>query len=125
MRCVAECVHFDNDCVVMTAGTHHPTRDGTSIRDFIHVTDLVDAHVRGVSHLANPPEIYNIGTGRGVSVREFVDACRAVTGEHITVREQAEARPGDYAEVGFHCYKSHKNGAYRSSCCRKKGRHRC
>jgi UDP-arabinose 4-epimerase len=87
--------------LVSTAGTHHPTRDGTAIRDFIHVVDLVDAHVLGVKHLANPPEVFNIGTGRGISVREFVDACRAVTGERITIREQADARPGDYAEV---CY---------------------
>jgi UDP-arabinose 4-epimerase len=81
------------------AGTKHPTRDGTCIRDYIHVVDLVDAHVLGMQHLTNPPSLYNIATGKGVSVREFVDACRKVTGQDIVVVEQEEARPGDYAEV--------------------------
>lgn len=81
------------------AGTKHPTRDGTCIRDFIHVVDLIDAHVLGIKHLHNPAELFNIGTGHGISVREFVDACRSVTGEAIHVVEQAESRPGDYAEV--------------------------
>lgn len=52
-----------------------------------------------MQHLSNPPALYNVATGTGVSVREFVDACRKVTGQNITVVEQAEARPGDYAEV--------------------------
>lgn len=82
------------------AGTEHGTRDGTCVRDYIHVTDLVAAHVLAARHLANPPAVYNVGTGRGVSVREFVEACRGATGERIAVREQREARPGDYAEVG-------------------------
>ena len=50
-------------------------------------------------HLANPAEVFNIGTGKGISVREFVEACKAVTGESIKVVEQRDSRPGDYAEV--------------------------
>ncbi|KAK3274242.1 hypothetical protein CYMTET_17562 [Cymbomonas tetramitiformis] len=80
-------------------GTNFPTPDGTCIRDYVHVTDLVDAHVTVMNHLQNPPVLYNVGTGKGNSVREFVDTCLKVTGSKIKVREQAEARPGDYAEV--------------------------
>jgi UDP-arabinose 4-epimerase len=81
-------------------GTNHDTRDGTCVRDFIHVTDLIDAHILAMEKAtANPPSLYNVGTGRGVSVKEFVDACKKVTKVPIKVVEQKEARPGDYAEV--------------------------
>ncbi|PNH10094.1 putative UDP-arabinose 4-epimerase 3 [Tetrabaena socialis] len=80
-------------------GTKHPTEDGTCVRDYVHVMDLVSAHVTGVRHLANPPPLFNIGTGKGVSVKQFVDACRKVTGREIKVVMQEEARPGDYAAV--------------------------
>lgn len=82
-------------------GTTHQTRDGTTIRDFIHVVDLVDAHIAIAERqkLSNPPSLYNVGTGKGVSMREFVEACKAVTGEEIHIIYQEEPRPGDYAEV--------------------------
>lgn len=80
-------------------GTDFPTHDGTCVRDFIHVTDLVDAHIAVMPHLANPPTLYNVGTGKGYSVKEFVEACKAVTKRDIDVVEQRESRPGDYAEV--------------------------
>lgn len=80
-------------------GTQHPTRDGTCIRDFIHVTDLVEAHVLAIGHLSNPPSLYNIATGVGISVREFLDTCRKVTGKDIQVVEQEEARPGDLPAI--------------------------
>uniref|UniRef100_A0A7S0SPV4 UDP-glucose 4-epimerase n=1 Tax=Mantoniella antarctica TaxID=81844 RepID=A0A7S0SPV4_9CHLO len=80
-------------------GTNFRTRDGTAIRDFVHVTDLVDAHIAVVGRVANPPVLYNVGTGKGVSVREFVESCKRVTGVSIAVAEQVDARPGDYAEV--------------------------
>ena len=85
------------ELVVM--GTDFPTRDGTCIRDYVHAADLVDAHLAVLGHVANPPVLYNVGTGKGVTVREFVDACKRVTGVDVTVREQRESRPGDYAEV--------------------------
>jgi UDP-glucose 4-epimerase len=98
--CLLEaCAPLSPDDACCAAGTQHPTRDGTCVRDFIHVSDLIDAHVLGFQHLTNPAETYNIGTGKGISVREFVEACRSVTGEAIKVVEQVEARPGDYAEV--------------------------
>jgi UDP-arabinose 4-epimerase len=80
-------------------GTDFPTKDGTCVRDYVHVTDLVDAHIAVIPALANPPVLYNVGTGRGVTVREFVNACLKVTGAPIKVREQKAARAGDYAEV--------------------------
>jgi len=80
-------------------GTTHPTRDGSCIRDFIHVVDLVDAHIKLMGRLSNPPVLFNVGTGKGVSVKEIVAACLKVTGKNITVVMQEEARPGDAAEV--------------------------
>ena len=85
---------------LLVMGTNHDTRDGTCIRDFIHVTDLIDAHVLAMEKATtNPPSLYNIGTGEGVSVREFVEACKRVTKVEIKVVEQAEKRKGDYAQV--------------------------
>lgn len=82
-------------------GTKHPTRDGTTIRDFVHVVDLVDAHIAIVQKqkLANPPSLYNVGTGKGVSMLEFVEACKKVTAKDIEIEYREEPRPGDYAEV--------------------------
>jgi UDP-glucose 4-epimerase len=78
-------------------GTDYPTPDGTCIRDYIHVDDLAEAHVRALEHLLmieNGFSIMNCGYGHGFSVREVVDAVRRVTGVAIPVRE-AERRPGD------------------------------
>ena len=80
-------------------GTNHPTRDGSCIRDFIHVVDLVDAHIKLMSRLQNPPVLFNVGTGKGVSVKEIVQACKEVTGKNIKIIMQEKARPGDAAEV--------------------------
>lgn len=80
-------------------GTDYKTPDGTCIRDYIDVTDLVDAHVKALEK-AKPGKvgIYNVGTGRGRSVNEFVEACKAATGVNIKV-DFLPRRPGDYAEV--------------------------
>ena len=80
-------------------GTNHPTRDGSCIRDFIHVVDLVQAHIKLMDRLQNPPVLFNVGTGKGVSVKEIVQACKEVTGKNITIIMQEKARPGDAAEV--------------------------
>jgi len=80
-------------------GTNHPTRDGSCIRDYIHVTDLIDAHIKVIGVLANPPSVFNVGTGKGVTVKEFVEACKKVTETDIKVVEQRHARPGDYPEM--------------------------
>ncbi|XP_047339074.1 UDP-arabinose 4-epimerase 1-like [Impatiens glandulifera] len=80
-------------------GIDYKTRDGTCIRDYIDVNDLVDAHVKALEKAApSKLGIYNVGTGKGRSVREFVEACKKVTGANIKV-EYLERRQGDYAEV--------------------------
>jgi UDP-glucose 4-epimerase len=73
-------------------GTDYPTRDGTCIRDYIHILDLARAHILALS--AGKSDFYNLGTGGGSSVREVIDSCRKITGRKIDVVEKAR-RPGD------------------------------
>jgi UDP-glucose 4-epimerase len=82
---------------VQIFGTDYPTADGSCVRDYIHVEDLADAHLRVLSHL-KPGQLvdYNLGTGVGVSVREVIEAARRVTGHPIPVIE-SDRRPGDPA----------------------------
>jgi UDP-glucose 4-epimerase len=77
-------------------GTDYDTPDGTCIRDYVHVWDLVAAHVLGVRRLLEGGEsrLYNLGTGSGFSVREVVEASRAVTNRPVPV-EEGPRRPGD------------------------------
>ncbi len=76
-------------------GTDYPTPDGTCIRDYVHVGDLVSAHLLALDALESRDAlIYNVGSGRGFSVREVIEAARAVTGHAIPVAE-APRRPGD------------------------------
>jgi UDP-glucose 4-epimerase len=81
-------------------GTDYPTPDGTGIRDYIHVSDLVNAHALALKHLrgGGKPEIFNCGYGRGFSVREIVAAVERVCGHKMPVRELPR-RPGDLAAV--------------------------
>ena len=82
-------------------GVEHPTRDGTGLRDYIHVWDLAQAHVAAVekfdevvAHTGETAPILNLGTGEGVTVRELVTAFEDVFGAKVPVRE-APPRPGD------------------------------
>jgi UDP-glucose 4-epimerase len=80
-------------------GTDFPTRDGTAIRDYVHVEDLVDAHLLALDHLTKeqrslPP--FNLGTRDGASVQEVIDAVEHITGAAVP-RELAGRRPGDPA----------------------------
>lgn len=77
-------------------GTDYETRDGTCVRDFVHVMDLADAHRRAVRHLLAGGESVslNLGTGTGTSVAELVAAIEAVAGRPMAVRH-APRRPGD------------------------------
>eukprot|EP00252_Welwitschia_mirabilis_P001579 TRINITY_DN1145_c0_g2_i2.p1 TRINITY_DN1145_c0_g2~~TRINITY_DN1145_c0_g2_i2.p1 ORF type:complete len:410 (+),score=73.14 TRINITY_DN1145_c0_g2_i2:41-1270(+) len=80
-------------------GTDYDTKDGTCVRDYIHVTDLVDAHVKALNKTQlGHVDVYNVGTGTGSTVKEFVEACKVATGVNINVTT-LERRPGDYAEV--------------------------
>jgi UDP-glucose-4-epimerase GalE len=69
-------------------GADYPTADGTCVRDFIHVTDLADAHVRALRRLeqGEPSAAYNLGNGEGVSVREVIQSVERVTGRAVAVR---------------------------------------
>ena len=79
-------------------GDDYPTPDGTAIRDYVHVTDLADAHVAAVRHLLDGGDggAVNLGTGRGFSVQEVVDAVERVTGLYVP-RRVAPRRQGDPA----------------------------
>lgn len=79
-------------------GTDYPTPDGTCVRDYIHVSDLATAHVLALKNLlkTNKSEIYNLGNGRGFSVREVIAAVKKITGREFKVVE-ADRRAGDPA----------------------------
>ncbi len=85
---------------VSVHGTDYPTPDGTGIRDYIHVTDLVFGHLRALDKLATKPGLvtYNLGTGRGHSVLEMIAAFGRAAGKPINHR-LAPRRPGDAAEA--------------------------
>jgi len=98
---------------VRVFGEDYPTPDGTCVRDYIHVADLADAHLRALA--AGPRgehRVYNLGDGTGYSVRQVIDVCAEVTGTEIGVDVTAR-RPGDpavliasseriSAELGWH-----------------------
>lgn len=77
-------------------GSDYPTPDGTCIRDYIHVSDLADAHVLGLQYLldGNQSEIFNLGNGNGFSVQQVIDAAREITGKPINV-VMGDRRAGD------------------------------
>ncbi len=78
-------------------GSDYPTHDGTCIRDYIHVSDLADAHLLALAALETRDRvIYNIGNGQGFTVREVIDSVRRVTGRPIPV-EECPRREGDPA----------------------------
>lgn len=80
-------------------GTDYPTPDGTCIRDYVHVVDLVDAHV-AVMNALRPGEqrVYNLGIGNGFSVRQVIDSVQRVTGTKLKIKE-GPRRPGDPPEL--------------------------
>jgi UDP-glucose-4-epimerase GalE len=80
-------------------GTDYPTPDGTCIRDYIHVDDLAEAHALALDRLEDGRELrYNVGTGKGYSVREVIRAAEEVTGRSVPVKE-GPRRAGDPAEL--------------------------
>ncbi|MFL6142846.1 MAG: UDP-glucose 4-epimerase GalE [Labedaea sp.] len=82
---------------VQIYGADWPTEDGTCVRDYIHVTDLADAHLLAIEHAApGAHQIYNLGSGTGFSVRQVIDACRRITGHPIPA-ETTDRRAGDPA----------------------------
>jgi UDP-glucose 4-epimerase len=77
-------------------GTDYNTSDGTCVRDYIHVTDLADAHLKALQYLENGGEsdYFNLGNGNGFSVKEVIQMARKVTGKNIIAVED-DRRPGD------------------------------
>ena len=91
------------DCLTVF-GTDYDTPDGTCLRDYIHVCDLADGHVKAIEYLAkteDPVSVFNIGTGKGTSVKEAVDAFEKACG-HPIKHVFGDRRPGDIAV----CYAS-------------------
>ena len=81
-------------------GEDYPTPDGTCLRDYIHVIDLADAHVLAIDYLRKGGEsnIFNLGNGRGFSVKEMIEAAKKATGRDIKV-EIGARRAGDPAQL--------------------------
>ena len=81
-------------------GTDYPTSDGTAVRDYVHVIDLADAHLRAIERLrgGTPSQAINLGTGRGHSVKEVVDAVARIGRRRVPAIE-APRRPGDPPEL--------------------------
>lgn len=81
-------------------GTDYDTPDGSCIRDYIHVTDLADAHLRSLHYLeeGNKGDFFNLGNAKGTSVLEVVESVKRVTGRYFTVTK-TDRRPGDPAKL--------------------------
>ena len=77
-------------------GSDYPTKDGTCVRDYVHVTDLAQAHIKALTYLAdgNSSNCFNLGSGTGYSVREVIEAARRVTG-HAIPEQMMARREGD------------------------------
>lgn len=87
-------------------GDNYPTADGTCIRDYVHVTDIVEAHISGLYWLLGKKgsRVFNLGTGKGFSVRQVLDAVESVTGQRLSV-DYGARRQGD---SGFLVSGSHR-----------------
>jgi UDP-glucose 4-epimerase len=84
----------------LITGTDWPTRDGTGIRDYVHVWDLAAAHVTAVARfddLPGPVTVMNLGSGTGTTVRELLNAFNRMSGHHPVEAHEADRRPGDVA----------------------------
>ncbi len=75
-------------------GDDYATEDGTGVRDYVHVTDVARAHVAALDHLKPMCQIYNIGTGKGLSVKQIVEAVERITGKTVPLKIKPR-RPGD------------------------------
>lgn len=83
---------------IQVYGTDYKTHDGTCVRDYIHVADLADAHIRAAQYLKNNKKsnVFNLGSGKGYSVKEIIDTVEKVVGINID-KVEAERRAGDPA----------------------------
>jgi UDP-arabinose 4-epimerase len=98
-----------NDCTFTILGADFDTRDGTAVRDYIHVADLADAHSKALSYLCAGGEsaVFNLGTGVGTSVAEIAAAVERITGRSL-LRQIGPRRPGDPAMLVASAAKAHR-----------------
>jgi UDP-glucose 4-epimerase len=98
---------------VQVTGGDLPTRDGSGIRDYVHVGDVAAAHVAAIRRVEHGPaaDVYNVGTGRGTSVLEMIQTLREVAGVRVDA-EAAPRRPGDPPEVVAAIGKIHRDLAW-------------
>lgn len=91
-------------------GKDYPTPDGTGVRDYVHVTDLADGHVRAADYLMKNDKslVVNLGSENGLSVQEIVDSARRITEKPIPA-EYVDRRPGDPAKLVASSTKAHKD----------------
>ena len=87
---------FNKDGFIKVNGLDYPTFDGTCIRDYVHVSDLANAHVLALNKIINDRSlsIYNLGNGKGYSIMEVIDTAKKVTGKEITIIK-SKRRQGD------------------------------
>ncbi|WP_342475618.1 UDP-glucose 4-epimerase GalE [Weizmannia sp. FSL K6-0777] len=95
-------------------GDNYPTVDGTGVRDFIHVVDLAEGHVAALNNLKKGVHIYNLGTGKGTSVLELINAFEEANGIKIPY-EVVDRRPGDIAECYADVTKAYQELGWRAS----------
>jgi len=96
-------------------GDDYNTHDGTCVRDFIHVMDLAHGHISAINHSKKGTNIYNLGTGKGVSVMELVKTFEKVNGISIPYKI-AERRPGDIESVYSDATKAKKHLQWETTC---------
>ena len=98
-------------------GDDYPTRDGSCVRDYIHVMDLAEAHILALAHLQNGGEnaVFNLGNGVGFTVYEVIDMARQVTG-HAIPAETAPRRPGDPAQLVASAEKAREQLGWNPQC---------
>lgn len=81
---------------IQVFGTNYETKDGTCVRDYIHVDDLANAHIGALRYIKEKQmsSVFNLGNGRGYSVKEIIDTAERITGKLIKIKESPR-RPGD------------------------------
>lgn len=97
--------------VLKIFGNDYPTQDGTAVRDFIHVMDLADAHIKAIKHILNNENVaydtFNIGTGKGTSILELIEEFERVTQAELPY-VFADRRPGDITAIYANAQKANK-----------------
>ncbi len=100
---------------VVIFGDDYPTRDGTCVRDYIHISDLARAHILALRALDRGSMVYHLGNGRGFTVREVIETAREVTGREIRA-EVGPRRPGDPPELVASSEKIQRELGWRPEC---------